>query len=81
MEVVDPIYDILIKASARGKPVGSNSSEGAVLLDELASLPIDPTVTADVFYFAGRGDKGFLQWSIAPFEVEYPLKGGGKAKV
>lgn len=79
-EPIDTIYDILTKASLSGNPFASNSPEGAALISELASLPVDPTVTADVFYFAGSTDKGFIQWSIGPFEVEYPLKDGGTAK-
>lgn len=79
-EMVNPIYEILMKASKSGAPIASDSDEGAILVSELASLPVDPTVTADVFYFAGRADKGFIQWSIGPFEVEYPITTGGIAK-
>ncbi len=79
-EPLNKFYDTLIKVSRSGKPVDSNSPEGAVLMGELASLPVDPTVTADIFYFAGATDKGFLHWSIGPFEVEYPLKDGTAAK-
>jgi len=66
-------YKTLIEASSSGKPIKSDSAEGIAVLDLVATLPLDPTVTADVFYFAGRADKGFLQWAIAPFEVEYTL--------
>jgi hypothetical protein len=44
------------------------------------SLANDPTVTVDVFHFSGQLDKGYLQWAIAPFEVEYTLANKTKVK-
>lgn len=74
------MYQTLIKASAGGQPIKSDSAEGVAVLDLVANLPLDPTATADVFYFAGRSDKGFLQWAIAPFEAEYTLPDKTKAR-
>jgi len=73
-------YKTLIEASSTVKPIKSNSTEGIAILDLVATLPLDPTVTADIFYFAGRSDKGFLQWAIAPFEVEYTLPNNAKVR-
>lgn len=72
-------YKELIKASQRAKPVKSTSPEGAEILTFVATLPLNPVVTADIFQFKSRSDKGFLQWAIGPFEVEYPLPGKAKA--
>jgi hypothetical protein len=70
-------YDILKELSKTGQPIKSDSDEGLEVLHVASSLPLDPTVTADVFYYSGMTDKGFLQWAIAPFEVEYGGKGKG----
>jgi len=76
-------YEILIKASADRKPILSRSEQGAKVVDVALRLPRDPTVTADVFNFSGRSDKAYLQWAVAPFEVEYlgPLRQRAKGMI
>ncbi len=73
------LYETLIKASKEQAPIVSNSDEGATMLNQLSKLISDPTVTADVFFLNSRNDKGFIQWAIAPFEVERSFKDGAKA--
>ncbi len=73
------LYETLIKASKEQAPIASNSDEGATMLNQLSKLISDPTVTADVFFLNSRNDKGFIQWAIAPFEVERSFKDGTKA--
>ena len=73
------LYETLIKASKEQAPIASNSDEGATMLNQLSKLTSDPTVTADVFFLNSRNDKGFIQWAIAPFEVERSFKNGAKA--
>jgi hypothetical protein len=73
------LYDSLIKASKDQTPLSSNNSYGMTLISQLATLDSDPTVTADVFFLNSRNDKGFIQWAIAPFEVERSFRDGAKA--
>lgn len=78
-ESVDEPYRYLAESARNGKPLFSDSPEGATVLNFATPLAMDPTVTADVFFFVGRTDKAFLQWAIGPFEVEYQLPNGAKA--
>jgi|GEM_PF-1492979 len=73
-------YEILTKSAGTSEPIKSDSPEGVVVLNIVGKLPLDPTVTADVFYFSGRTDKAFLHWAIAPFEVEHTLANGTKVR-
>jgi hypothetical protein len=61
-------------------PIDSKTSQGQDVLDKVSNLPLDPTVTVDVFYYSGRTDKAFLQWAVAPFVVEFTLSTGKKVK-
>ncbi|MEI8182171.1 MAG: hypothetical protein WCG29_05640 [Desulfomonile sp.] len=73
-------YSTLISASKSGMPIDSKTSQGQDVLDKVSNLPLDPTVTVDVFYYSGRTDKAFLQWAVAPFVVEFTLSTGKKVK-
>jgi hypothetical protein len=73
-------YRFLIEASGSGKPIRSDSFQGREILNLATPLPLDPTVTADVFFYSSRTDKAFLQWGIGPFEVEYSLPNRAKAR-
>ncbi len=73
------LYESLIKASNEQAPIASNGAEGVTILNQLSKLTSDPTVTADVFSLNSRNDKGFIQWAIAPFEVERSFKNGAMA--
>lgn len=66
-------YLLLSRASASGKPIKSDSEQGIVLTQFAGQLALDPTVVVDVFYYAVRNDKAFLQWAIGPFKVAYEL--------
>lgn len=72
-------YGILRAASQSGKPVKADSPEGVKLMNIAGTAALEPTVTADVFFYDSNRDKAFLQWSIGPFEVEYAV-GGNKVK-
>ena len=73
------LYKTLIKASKEQAPIASNGTEGVTILNQLSKLTSDPTVTADVFCLSSSNDNGFIQWAIAPFEVERSFKNGAKA--
>jgi len=75
----DEVYAYLEEASKTGKPVKSDSPQGSAIMAFACPLAMDPTVTADVFFFVGRTDKAFLQWAVGPFEVEYALPNKAKA--
>lgn len=77
-EFTERSHDLLLRGSEEGHPFMSNSPEGIALLKDFAILPSDPTVTADVFFFSGRTDNGFLQWAIGPFETERSFGGGAR---
>jgi hypothetical protein len=76
---VDEPYTYLVDAAGTGKPLQSDSPQGISALKFASPLEMDPTVTADVFFYSGRVDKAFLQWAIGPFEVEYTTPNNTKA--
>jgi hypothetical protein len=78
-ELADEPYTRLAEASKSGEPLKSDSPQGVAVLNFASPLAMDPTVTADVFFFAGSADKAFLQWAIGPFQVEYTLPNKARA--
>lgn len=73
------IWKRIAEASSKSQPVSTDSETGIAILDFISETMANPAVAVDVFYFDGKTDKGFLQWGIVPYEVEYAPNPGVSA--
>ncbi len=74
------IWNKIADVSSKSKPVSTDSETGTAILDLISETLANPAVAVDVFYFDGKTDKGFLQWGIVPYEVEYNPQPGVSAR-